>query len=133
MRVAVPFWHERVSPVLDTAGNFLVVDIRNGSVADALRVNLADSSFSDRIEYLKRSGCSTLLCGAVSENCLRIVAAKGLTVVPWLRGNVEQIINAFVADGLGGIEFTMPGCGRHGRQRRRGRRRIKSGRRRRLC
>ena len=80
-----------------------MVDIQDGSVVDTLRVNLADHCFSDRMEYLSQSGCATLLCGAVSEDCLRVVTSKGVTVIPWLRGEVDHIINAFASDSLGEV------------------------------
>ena len=30
MKVAIPHWQERVSPVFDSAGNVLLIDIENG-------------------------------------------------------------------------------------------------------
>ena len=120
MRVALTSWQNRISPVLDTAQSFLLVDIDNAEIVASSSINLGSGSLLMKLDHLKKAGCSFLLCGAVSEFCRRQVVASGITLIPWLRGDVNTVLEAFVADGLGTDEFIMPGCRPRCRGRRRG-------------
>ena len=55
---------------------------------------------------------------AVSEYCRAMFLSGGIEVVPWLRGRIDCVIDAYINSGLNDTNFTMPGCCG---QRRRGR------------
>ena len=120
MRVALTNWQDRISPVLDTAQSFLLVDIENAEVVASSSLDLGPGPLLLKLDHLKEAGCSFLICGAVSEFCRRQVSASGITLIPWLRGEVDTVLKAFVSDGLGTDEFIMPGCRPRCRGRRRG-------------
>lgn len=123
MRVAIPYWENRISPVLDTAENFLFVDIQNGKRIKNTRINLSNKSPSEKVEYCRRHGVNWLLCGAVSDYYYNLISAKGIKIIPWLRGNIDHILEAFVCNSLYEPGFIMPGCkgwGHRKRYRKRG-------------
>ena len=118
MKVALPYWQDRISPVLDTADNFLLADVEGGIPGRSERINLSGRSYSEKAEFLKRRGVNLLLCGAVSEYCQGIFFSNGIEVIPWLRGKVDCVIEAFIKRNLSEATFRMPGhCGQRHRRR----------------
>jgi predicted Fe-Mo cluster-binding NifX family protein len=118
LKVALPYWQERISPVLDTADNFLIANIGSDDQIESERINLSGKSYSERVQFLKKQGVTLLLCGAVSEYCHGVFVSNGIEVIPWLRGNVDCVIEGFIKSSLHEPTFIMPGY--RGRRRRRG-------------
>lgn len=117
MKVALPYWQNRISPVLDTADNFLITDIGTDNRIESERINLTGKSYSERVQFLKKQGVTLLLCGAVSEYCHGVFVSNGIEVIPWLRGSVDCVIEGFIKSSLHEPTFMMPGY--HGCHRRR--------------
>ena len=118
MRVGVPTWEDRVSPVLDTAERVVVVDTEAGAASTRV-VNLGGLSPRQRVVAMREAGIDVLICGGITRRLLEALTVGGMTVVPWVSGPVEEVIDAFGRGGLEDGRFSMPGCGR-GRRRGRG-------------
>lgn len=111
MKLAIPIWAERISPVLDEACRLLLVEIEDNKIINRKILNIARNPLSLKANYLQNNSVNLILCGAVSEAYIRNLSDIGIEVIPWLTGLVEEIISAY----LNGIlfnnnEFLMPGC-----------------------
>ncbi len=62
-------------------------------------------------------GIDALVCGAISRPQEAFLQAYGVAVVPFVTGNLREVVDAWGAGTLGSDTFAMPGCGR-GRGRR---------------
>ncbi|MFC1597717.1 NifB/NifX family molybdenum-iron cluster-binding protein [Planctomycetota bacterium] len=126
MRVAIPAWNDRVSPVFDAARHLLVVDVEDNTEVSRGEAVFEEMALPLRAERLAYLGVNVLICGAISEPLEQMVAALGVTVIPHTCGPVEEVLGAFLSGQLAEKAFLMPGCGRRrgsrGRKRR-GRRR----------
>ena len=122
MKVVVPIWNGRVSPVFDTAGVLLAVEFENGLEVSRYRIEMRNESISYRVKKLKDSEADVLLCGAISRPLFDMLTAAGIKVTPFLSGNVESLLTAFVEDKLADTRYLMPGCCGWRRQKRTGRR-----------
>ena len=111
-------WGERVSPLFDVSRRALLLDLAEGRVVGRDELDLPEGSGEASLAALRRHGATTLLCGAVSEELALRAAALGLELVPFLAGEVEAVIAAYLTSRLRNDAFAMPGCG--GRWRRRG-------------
>ena len=122
MKVAIPHWRGRVSPVFDVAGNVLVVEVDDG-IEQARRDVLFDvEDPQGRAVRLTEAGANVLVCGAISRPLEMAVSAAGIAVIPQTCGDVERVLAAFITGQLADGSFLMPGC--CGRRRRfRGKRR----------
>jgi len=109
LKVALPYWQKRISPVLDTSSNFLIVDIRKSNQVSSLKVNLVGKSPYDKALLLKEQGVSLLLCGAISDNCRCVFVSNGIEVVSWLKGDIDYIIGAYINGSLNEPGLLMPG------------------------
>lgn len=116
MKVAIPHWQGRVSPVFDVAGSILVVDIeeRVERAREDVVVDVDDPQA--RAARLAEAGVHVLICGAISWPMELAVSAAGIEVISQACGEIEEILSAFAADRFDEDSFLMPGC--CGRRRR---------------
>lgn len=117
MRIAIPQWQGRVSPVFDVAGSLLVVDFEDGREVRREEMGLAQTDALSRAAELARLGADVLICGAVSAPLEARLAAAGVQVIGFVCGSVEDILAGFATGELASPAFLMPGCrGRRWRQ-----------------
>jgi len=110
MKVAIPHWHGRISPVFDVAGNVLVVEIADGVEHARQDVALAAEDLQLRAARLAETGTEVLVCGAISWPLEMALSAAGIDVIPQTCGDVEQVLAAFARGQLQQDAFLMPGC-----------------------
>jgi len=120
MKVAVPIWNGRVSPVFDTAGNFLVIDFDKGREISRETVAVPELQIFQRCRKLRELGIEIIICGAISNPALSAVCAEGIRVIPWISGDIEEVVDSFLTGALPSNRFMMPGCRGRGRRIRRG-------------
>jgi predicted Fe-Mo cluster-binding NifX family protein len=116
---------DRVSPLLDVAGELLVVTTDDhDQTVEKNRLPLAPSSLSLRLQQMARAGIEVVICAGLSRPLEDTLTAAGITVIPETCGPVHEVVAAFLDGRLSGPFYRMPGaCGRRGRFRhRRGRR-----------
>ena len=112
MRMAIPIWQSRVSPVFDTAGRLLIVDVENGRETYRAERSIAGLSSPERVNRLVELDVDVLLCGAVSRPLASMVAASGIRVIPWVTGNADGVLQSYLTGKPFDTRFLMPGCGR---------------------
>jgi len=116
MKLAIPEWRGRVSPVFDVARNLLLVEVQDGSEQGRRRVHLAERETGPRANCVVGLGVDVLVCGAISWPLEMLLGAAGIRVISQTCGDVEQVLSAFIADGLNPNAFLMPGCCRRRQQ-----------------
>jgi predicted Fe-Mo cluster-binding NifX family protein len=120
MKVAVPVWQGRVSPVFDVAGQLLLVELVEGVEASRRECRLPDAEPERRAAQLAELHVETLICGAISRALEALLTENGIKVHGRVCGDVEDVLAAFVAGRLGDSQYAMPGCCGQKRQRFRG-------------
>ncbi len=120
MKLALTVWEDRISPVFDAARKLLVAEVENRVIADKYYERF-DSTLSPRLtERLKGLDISVLICGAISEQPAQMIEAKGIKIIPFIAGNADEVLAAYVKDKLVKPSFLMPGCGRKRHRQNRG-------------
>jgi len=119
MKIAIPTWNGHVSPVFDTAQRLLVVDVADGAETKRSEHRLREQLLPQRVARLNQLGVEVLICGAVSRPLAGMIAASGIVLVPFISGECEQVLSAYLKGQLPSPQFLMPGCGgprhrRHG-------------------
>jgi predicted Fe-Mo cluster-binding NifX family protein len=122
---ALTVWEGRISPVFDVSREAIVLTVEQGSVTARHRESLAAPTPALRVERLVRLGIDTLVCGAISEPLRQALEARGVRVLGFVAGEVDEVASAFVAGSLPSAALSMPGC--RGRNRRLRRRRGRCG------
>jgi predicted Fe-Mo cluster-binding NifX family protein len=118
MRIAVSIWEDRISPVFDVSRTILVLDIENGVITGNFMETFAQNNPVYKLSRLSALKVHTLICGAVSKPLADMLAASGIHTIPFIAGEKEHVISAFISNTLPNPAFSMPGLGRcHGHRR----------------
>ena len=132
MKIAIPTWNGRVSPVFDTASRLLVVEVEEEGECSRFETDISEHFLPSKTIRLTGLGIDTLICGAISRPLAYMITTSGIKLIPWISGQVEEVVQAFLTGTLFDPRFIMPGCasywgkgpgGRHGQgggRRRRG-------------
>jgi len=115
MRVAIPQWQGRVSPVFDVAGHLLLVDVAKGSELDRRSVWIEADGPHARLAAVRDHAAGLLICGAISAPLEAALQAAGVEIISQTCGDVEEVLAAFIQGRLGLDTFLMPGCCRRRR------------------
>lgn len=110
MNVAIPVWGYYVSTVFDFCNQLLVVDIASGQIKDRKTLSLANNTVAGKSARLKELDISVLLCGAISRASYRMIEASGITIIPFLRGTSDEVLEAYLSGRLLDRRFVLPGC-----------------------
>jgi len=119
VRVGIAVFGSRISSLFDTAEKLLLVDIVNNEETGREEVAMDGTLPFRRVRCLGDLGVTTLLCGAISGVMYSLIAARGITVIPWLKGEVNEVLDGFRNGTLHTPYFRLPGPGgpfrgRHG-------------------
>jgi len=132
MKIAIPTWNGRLSPVFDTASRLLVVEVDEERECSRFETDISEQFLPSKSMRLTGLGIDTLICGAISRPLAYMITTAGIKLIPWISGQVEEVVQAFLTNTLFDPRFIMPGCagdwgkgpgGRHGQgggRRRRG-------------
>ena len=123
MKVAVPVFHSRISPVFDVAHLCLLVELRDGTEADRQQLVLRGKIPHERVDELRKQGVNLLICGGITGVTRVLAENAGVRVLSGVAGDVEKVLEAFRERDLDKPRFRMPGCRRRRRRIGRGRER----------
>lgn len=121
MKVAIPEWQGRVSPVFDVARHLMLFESENGQARPSGEIDCETVDPSLRVARLAATGTTVLICGAISRPLEMAVTAAGIQVIAHTCGDVQDVADAYAKGQLTLATYCMPGCGRQQRRcRRRG-------------
>ena len=123
MKVAVPVFHSRISPVFDVAHLCLLVELRDGAEAERQQLVLMGKLPQDRVSALRKQGVDVLICAGITGVTRVLAENAGVRVLSGVAGDIEKVLKAFRARGLDKPGFRMPGCRMRRRMMGRGRKR----------
>jgi predicted Fe-Mo cluster-binding NifX family protein len=109
MRIAVPIWEDKVSPVLDTATKLLITESGTQNKGPRFEVYLIKKDISQRCSFIRKLEIDVLICGAVSRPFSKILKASGIKVISGISGSAEDVLEAYLSGNLLQPKFLMPG------------------------
>jgi predicted Fe-Mo cluster-binding NifX family protein len=128
MKIAIPTWNGRVSPVFDSASRLVVVEVGEEGEYSRFETDISEHFLPSKTMRLTGLGVDTLICGAISRPLAYMVTTAGINLIAWISGQVEDVLKAFLRGNLLDTQFLMPGRpghwgkgprGGHGRGRKR--------------
>ena len=122
MKIAIPVWDNDISTVLDFSKVLLVVEIEKKNVKRRTRINWELCNDAQKTALLEEERISTLLCGALSRSMQTMIQESGIEVIPFLKGSIDSVLDAYLEGRILDKTFQLPGCARQGCEgKRRGR------------
>jgi predicted Fe-Mo cluster-binding NifX family protein len=108
-RIAIPVFKSRVSPVFDSCTRLVLVDLDQNQEIARSEILLEGLSEIERLKILKKSGVSTVICGAISDGYYKLISSSEISMIIGIAGEVNQVISAFRCSRLNESCFCMPG------------------------
>jgi len=112
MRIAIPQWQGRISPVFDVAGSLLLIDIENGLEIRREERRFPGTNPSARVTEFLSFRAGILICGAISAPLQSRLIAVGVQVFGFACGMIDDVLGAYLNGRLRSRAFVMPGCQR---------------------
>lgn len=110
MKAAFPFWENRIAPLFDSARQICIVEVESGKIVHEGREPLTGDLPTQKALRLKELRVATLVCGAISRPMQEMLIGCGIQVVPFVSGDLSEVIRAWISDKLKQSAFAMPGC-----------------------
>ena len=112
MKIIVPIYDQRLSPVFDWCMRAILVDVLSGKEVHREEIDLSVLSGMERVEKLVDLGAVAILCGGISMQLEGSMTIKGINVISWISGNAEEILSLFLKGELNPQSWLMPGVKR---------------------
>ncbi|NQU44765.1 dinitrogenase iron-molybdenum cofactor biosynthesis protein [bacterium] len=98
MKAAFSAWNDRIAPVFDVARQIWLVEAKEGRILSETEASLSSEPALGKVDELSRLGVEVLVCGAISRFLEGLVAARGIHVVPFVAGDLKDVVNAWTLD-----------------------------------
>jgi len=108
--LALPVWENRISPVFDSCRKIRVVSISEHGVDHDHCFWFVKESVEARVARFVEEQIDVVVCGAITRQTEELLVRRGIEVVAFVAGDADEVLKAFLAEGLSGRSFAMPGC-----------------------
>jgi predicted Fe-Mo cluster-binding NifX family protein len=108
-RLALPVWESRISPVFDSAKHLWILEINDGVINLVEKISLAGTDLLLLGLRLTQMEVRAVICGAISHPLTNLLEASKIQVFSFVKGEVEKVIEAFLAGNLELREYRMAG------------------------
>ena len=109
IRIAIPIFHNRVSPVLDTCTRLLIIDSEEKVDVEKREIPFDVYSQSERFEIVKNLNPDAIICCGISEVFDKMLQSADIRLISGIAGDVEQVTEAFLSNRIDDPQFRMPG------------------------
>lgn len=118
MKAAFSTWDDRIAPVFDVARHVLLISDGEDAVEEIV---LPEGSSNRKVQALAERDVDVLICGAISRPVEGMVHAYNIRLLPFVSGQLDQVVEAWRKGELDEAAYAMPGCCGRRQRRRRGR------------
>ena len=108
-RIAIPVFKSRISPVFDSCSRVLLVDLEHHREAKRAEITFEDLSVLERLRMLSRLGITNVICAGISQSFHDQLTAAKISPITGIVGEIDEVLTAFMCDGLNNPRFYMPG------------------------
>jgi predicted Fe-Mo cluster-binding NifX family protein len=112
MIIGLTTWGQRISPVFDSAQNLMLVNAQGSKITSRRYEKIKLSIPLLLSEKLKAFKIEVLICGAISKELADIIESVSIHCIPFITGNAEIVLNAYIKGEILTSKFIMPGCGK---------------------
>ena len=98
--IAMSIFRDRISSRIDAADEVLLISLVNGTIKKREKIRIIPSSPLDKIHQIIQLNPDVLICGGVTQSCDNMLKNSEVSVVPWVKGNTEEVLNQFLGGTL---------------------------------
>jgi predicted Fe-Mo cluster-binding NifX family protein len=117
MKTAFAVWKNRIAPVFDVTRRVIMVESKAAGGSAQTPVLLTGDQPLQKVQQLADLGADSLVCGAISRALQAFLTARGIRVVAYVAGDVQDIIDAWRHHQFEIEAYAMPGRRRSSHRR----------------
>jgi predicted Fe-Mo cluster-binding NifX family protein len=96
MKIAIPLLKDRVAPHFGASSQFLLVEVRNGSVHQKAEWDMGSQTPLEMARHLLDLGVEKIICGGINRFYKEWLINKDISVEDNIKGEVTEIIKKMV-------------------------------------
>ncbi len=96
MKIAIPFFRNRVSNRLDSSENILIVTLDRGAIENQKKIRLVHNVPWMLENILSQLEIDVLICGGITEYYAKRFAHSQIQVIPWTTGELDEVLNLYL-------------------------------------
>ena len=100
MKAAIPLLGSMVAPRFDAASWILLITIDKGKLVQKEEVSVSPGPLITRINRLMDLNPDVLICGNIDGFSGRMIAGRGIKLIPWITGETKEVIEKYLAGSL---------------------------------
>jgi len=104
-------WNSRIAPVFDVARTACIVEVDQDGRVSRRMETFKDDLPAQKVLCLVQWKIETLVCGAISRSLQSILTAQAIRVIPFVAGDLQEVIEAWLKGSIEDAAFAMPGYG----------------------
>ncbi len=101
-KIALSVFRDRISSRLDAADKILLLTLENEQINKREPVRIIPSSPLDKMHQIIQLNPDVLICGGLTQLCDSKLKNSSITVIPWIKGNTEEVLKQFIEGKLSG-------------------------------
>jgi predicted Fe-Mo cluster-binding NifX family protein len=111
MAIALAASQNHIATVFDSADSFVIID---AGAQEIMKVETLPPELTamQMIKTLRDMKITVLLCGAISSYSQHMIETADILVIPFLKGDLKDIVAGFFSNRLNEPTFYLPGCHR---------------------
>ena len=118
MSLALAVFKNRIASLFESSDRFIIIDLSSQNRDESLIVTITNNSPTALLQILTSNNVRVLICGAISDCMKQMLESQKIDVIPWITGEIENVVTAYKLGRLLSPPFIMPGCrGIKGRRR----------------
>jgi predicted Fe-Mo cluster-binding NifX family protein len=117
MKTAFSSWNNRIAPVFDVARQIFLVEIDADRITGEVEETIPPDDLAAKAQCLAGLGVNTLVCGAITRPMQGLVTSYGIKVIPFVAGELREVVHAWIEGRIHDELFAMPGCCPQARRR----------------
>ncbi len=96
MKIAIPRFGEEVGPCFGHSATITIFTIRRKKVIDHVDFSLQSQEALDRVRLLRDQQVDVLICGGLQDVLEEMLRSRGIEVISWVTGKVDELIELFM-------------------------------------
>ncbi len=100
MRIAVTYENEMVGQHFGRTEQFKIYDIADGEIKSAQIIDTNGTGHGALAGFLRAAEVETLICGGIGMGARMALDEAGIKLLPGAGGNVDEVVNDFLAGSL---------------------------------
>ena len=117
MLIALSIFKDESSRVFDFTEKILIIKTMQNNYESICEINIDNDLPETRIKTLLENDVDVLICGAISNFLYRNIQNYNILIIPFISGDKDDVISAYLNNNLDNPEYFLPGCHKRCRYR----------------